>query len=109
MKKLVIKIKRIFVMLGVFIASIWTKVLAATVRLEDISEPCLYAPPPISKSEMILRFIKNLFIPIAFITGIIIYLTKSKSTIKRKIVTIIIALLLVILIQWVIKDVLDII
>ena len=54
--------------------------------------------PPVSIKAW--NFFKMFVIPIALIVGIVIYLTKSKSSTKRKIITLAIILLIIIVIYF---------
>ena len=54
--------------------------------------------PPLSIKAW--NFFKAFVIPIALIVGIVIYLTKSKSSKKRKIITLAISLLIIITIYF---------
>ena len=66
----------------------------------EVSKICvntvLYGPPRPSILEMGLKAFQIIIAPILFLIGIIIYLKKSKSSKKRKIITTLIWLLLVI-------------
>ena len=97
------KVKKFFVLMGTFFATLTSKVFA--VQITDI----LYGPPkpnPEPKS-LILKNIFNIckiaLIPIVLIIGIQIYLKKSKSNKKRKIITILITLALVVLLYFILN------
>lgn len=94
MKKLKNMIKKMFSTIGVFLFSASTKVLAGVEALE----PALYGPPRTANSSIpaFWKITRNFVIPIAFLIGVIIYFKKSKSSTKRKVITIIIALALLI-------------
>lgn len=102
MKKLINMIKKMFSAIGVFLFSTSTKVLAAIEPAYGVRnlEPDLYGPPRTASSSIpaFWKITRNFVIPIAFLIGVIIYFKKSKSSTKRKIITIIIALALLILV-----------
>lgn len=97
--KILNKIKKVFVGIGIFFITIYTKVLAASNSLET---QLMYGVPsdqnaPINIRENLLRMLGLLLIPlITIIIGAIIYWRKSKSSNKIKIVTL--ALIIVVLI-----------
>lgn len=102
MKKITSKIKKIFAVLGTFFFSIYTKVLAMSITnppeiLYGVYpiEPDLYGVPRGSSVPLIWRIARSFVIPIAFIVGAIIYFKKSKSSLKRKIIVLVISLVAV--------------
>ena len=104
MKKVINIVKKMFISIGVFLFSVSTKVLAVIDPLygpPDIGDQgALYGPPRTASSSIpaFWRITRNFVIPIAFLIGVIVYFKKSKSSTKRKIITSIIALILLILI-----------
>lgn len=58
----------------------------------------LYGVPNVSKIEvpMFWKLLRGFFIPVIFVIGMIIYFRKSKKSVKRKIVTAIIVVLLLV-------------
>lgn len=94
--KVVEKIKKGLMGIGAFLLTIPTKVFA--VGLDIDRTPILYGmPEPNPEPEsLILKNILNIcriaVIPLALIIGIAIYLKKSKSSKKRKIITVIISI-----------------
>lgn len=102
MKKLVNGFKKIFLMLGTFCISIYSKVFAVDIAADQILygvplEPDLYGVPRPNEIPMIWKVARGLIIPIAFIIGVIIYFKKSSSSTLRKVITILIALAIVVL------------
>jgi len=93
MKKIVSGLKKIGVMGGVFLSSLYTKVLAAEMDMIEI----LYGPPDLYETPLFWKIMKKLIIPIAFIIGAIVYFKKSSSSNVRKVITILIALAIVVL------------
>lgn len=93
-------IKRIFLMIGTFFTSIYTKVFAFD-PIQPMygipAEPDLYGVPRPETIPLIWRIAKGLVIPIALIIGLIIYFKKSKSSKKKKIIMSIISIVIVIL------------
>lgn len=100
MKKIINRLKKIFIMIGTFCLSIYTKVFAidAIQPMYGISlEPDLYGVPRPNEIPMLWKIARGLIIPIAFIIGVIIYFKKSSSSTLRKIITVLIALSIVVL------------
>lgn len=100
MKKLKKQFKKIFLMLGTFCISLYTKVFAVDTIQPMYGIPLeadLYGVPRPNAIPMFWKVARGLIIPIAFIIGIIIYFKKSSSSILRKIITSSIALAIVVL------------
>lgn len=103
MKKIINRIKKVFIIIGTFCFSILcTKVFASTlygnVQISDLNP--IYKPKTneITKEiPMIWKIARGFIIPLAFIIGIIIYFKKSSSSKAKKIITIFVALIIVIL------------
>lgn len=98
MKKILDKIKRIFIMIEAFCISMSAKVFATDV-VQDIQ--AMYGiPKEETKLSFILIKIVNIIdfviIPIAFIIGTIIYLKKSSKSVSKKILMIVLAFILVV-------------
>lgn len=100
MKKIINRLKKIFIMIGTFCLSIYTKVFA----IDEIQlmygippEPDLYGVPRPNEIPMLWKIARGLIIPIAFIIGVIMYFKKSSSSTLRKIITVLIALSIVVL------------
>ena len=102
MKKLMNWIKKIFLMVGLFLNSVYTRVLASDI-IGNIE--VLYGPPPqelygvvgVSKIQNFWKILRGLIIPIAFIIGVIVYFKKSTSSVSKKIITILIVLAIIVL------------
>ena len=111
--KIVDKVKKGLIGIWGLVLNVPTKVFAVIERpvgdiLYGIPEPpqADYGIPKPSAIELIWKFSKIFVIPIALLIGIIVYLKKSKSSSRKKAITvlstIIIALILYILINYVI-------
>lgn len=90
MKKFISKVKKVIVAIVLAIISFPNKIFAAMIPNEEIFPPdnvqYLYGPPPVSLYGVARRIIARTFIiPIALLIGLIIYLKKSKSSKKKKI------------------------
>ena len=92
--KVIERVKKWLIGMGVFLLTIPTRVFATAPLLEEV----LYMPPSSVKDkepikEPILSKVLNVYriaiIPLVLIIGIIIYLKKSKSSMKKKIMVII--------------------
>ena len=119
MKRIIKKIRNIFLSFGVFlllgtrkvfgISNIFNQAenfLADNRRDNIIDEQALYG---VRSPREIVRQINFFVIPLAFIIGIIIYIKKSKSSIKRKIITSIISAILAVAICFGIDYVINIV
>ena len=89
------KIKNVFLTIGIFLLTKVTNTYAST-HIAPV-----YGVEPIKEEKVVdnvdnFKYVKFFIIPLVFIIGSIIYLNKSKSSKKRKIITILIALLLTI-------------
>lgn len=106
MKKIINKIRNIFITVGVVLLAGTTKVFGVRTATEYgiPATPDLYGvEKPVkltNKAINLIKILKLFIIPIAFIIGSIIYLKKSKTSKKRKIITLIIALVLVVAIYF---------
>lgn len=102
MKKIALKLKEIIVSITLLIVSLPSKIFASNMYSgQDLYGPPtpLYGPPRLEpKSVFIMRIASLVLMPVAFLTGLIIYLKKSKSSKKKKVLTslgiIVIALIL---------------
>lgn len=104
--KVIEKIKKGLIGIGTFVSLLSSKVFATPLDLRnEFYIPTAYGVPE-SESKYLVKnilFICRMFvIPIALLIGIIIYLKKSKSNIKRKIITILITLLIVAVLYFII-------
>ena len=97
--KLLDKIKKILTKICAFLLMIPTKVSAREIEV-------LYGPPPTSAVygvyrpsplTIIWKIARTFVIPIALLTGLIIYLKKSKSSKKRKIITVFVTISIVVI------------
>lgn len=99
MKKIINRLKKIFIMIGAFCFSIYTKVFAID-RIQPAYgiplEPDYGVPRPY-EIPMLWKIARGLIIPIAFVIGVIIYFKKSSSSTLRKVITVLIALSIVVL------------
>ena len=80
MKKLVNGFKKIFLMLGTFCISIYSKVFAVDIAADQI----LYGVVKPNPVKVIFKIAKVFVIPVALIVGLLIYFKKSKSSKKKK-------------------------
>ena len=104
MKKILGKIKKIFIMIEAFFLSICSKVFAVQMTQDDIR--VLYGVPtpeiPTQKYQVVITKIWDIMhsfvIPLVLLIGAIIYLRKSPKSLKRKIIKIAIIVILTILI-----------
>lgn len=110
--KIVEKIKKGLIGLGAFLLTIPTKLFATDFN----SVPSVYGPPPpdpepesfiLTIFKNILNIYKIVIIPVALIIGIVIYLKKSKSSKKRKIITVIISIAVVLALCLIISYIVD--
>jgi hypothetical protein len=83
--KVVEKIKKGLIGIGLFLYTISTKVFAVIVTQEYLSAETEYGVRRVSKAEIIWIIARNFIIPIVLLIGIIMYFKKSKSSIKKKI------------------------
>lgn len=98
--KLVERIKKGLTGIGAFLLTIPTKVFAVgkdIVPLYGIPEP---EPEP---KSLILNICKIAIIPLALIIGIVIYLNKSRSGKKRKIITVIVSIVIATVLYFIIN------
>lgn len=103
MKKILDKIKRIFIMIEAFFLSICSKVFAVQMTQNDVRT--LYGVPTLpilEKDQVVITKIWDIMhcfvIPLILFIGAIIYLRKSPKSLKRKIIKIAIIVILTILI-----------
>lgn len=98
--KILNKIKKVFVGIGIFFITIYTKVLAAS---DSLATQLMYGVPPDQNDSIInvrgniWRIISYIIIPLVTIIGAIIYWKKSKSSTRRKVLTLLIIVILVVL------------
>lgn len=87
--KIVSKLKKVIVGIGVGIITFENKVFALSPNMiiepEMIKAETAYGIPRPSPIRMILKVTKTFIIPLAVIIGLIIYFKKSKSSKKKKI------------------------
>ncbi len=102
MKKIMKKVLKLISVIGVFMFSMPKKVLSVVSQNftygDDVRE-VLYAPIR-SPLHSFFKITRNFIVPFAFLIGIFIYFKKSKSSTKRKIITLIISLILVCLVCY---------
>lgn len=101
MKKIVNKIKRIFIMIEAFFIFVCTKGFAApadVVIMYGISKPEITPPLYQVVITKIWDIMHCFVIPLVLLIGAIIYLRKSTKSLKRKIIKIAIIVILTILI-----------
>ena len=105
MKKIIKRIKKIFFMVGMFCIYSYTKVLSAIaidpaygIPREVLETQLDYGVPSTGTISALGKVARSLIIPIVFIIGTIIYIKRSSSSTIRKIITIIIALIIVVLV-----------
>ena len=106
--KLVERIKKGLIGLGAFLLTIPTKVFA--VDYMDITT--MYGipdPEPVKNNfiNSVWNVCRIFIIPIALLIGIIIYLKKSKSSKKRKIITVLITIGIVAILYFVINYIIN--
>ena len=99
MKKVINLVKKIFLIVGTFLISVYTKVFAMEIQpMYGIPmEPDLYGVPRPNEIPMLWKIARGFIVPLAFIIGIIIYLRKSSAPKSKKLITILITLIIVIL------------
>lgn len=95
MKKIKSILKKTLVMVGAFWGTLYGKVIAITPLYGPPFEPIEPKPEPILN---IGKVVKWSVIPIAFITGAIVYFKKSSSSTPKKLVTILIVLAIIVLV-----------
>ena len=109
MKKVVKFLKRVLVFIGTLIFSMHNKVRAMSNNffenakefgpgVYDYPVTDLYGVPTTQTIPAFWILLKGLILPIIFIIGTVVYLKKSSSNTLRKIITIVISLVVVILI-----------
>ena len=102
MKKVINKFKKVFLFIGTFLFSLYSKV-SYSIDPTEIVE--LYGVPEATNNvPMFVKILKGILIPIlipiTFIIGTIIYFKKSSSSNVRKVITILIAAILVVAIYF---------
>lgn len=106
--KLVERIKKGLIGLGAFLLTIPTKVFAVDYMAIT---PMYGIPDPEPVKNNFINSVWNVcrifIIPIALLTGIIIYLKKSKSSKKRKIITVLITIGIVAILYFVINYIIN--
>ena len=102
MRKIIKLLKKICLGIAGFFSIIYTKVLAVEMQMVEIlyGPPVqdLYGVPRTNTTPLFWRFARSLFIPLAFIIGIIIYLKNSSAPKYKKFITVLISLIIVILV-----------
>ena len=102
MRKILNKIRNIFIATVTFIVSIWSNVRAVQLNENDVIEqlrdvPATYAPPHPSKISILCEILKISIMPIAITIGLITYYKKSKNNKYKKIVKILIGITILII------------
>lgn len=107
--KIVERIKKGLIGFGAFLLTIPTKVFAVGIDFDRT--PILYGMPEPEPESLILKNILNIcriaVIPLALIIGIVIYLKKSKSGKKRKIITVIISIAIALALYFIISYIIN--
>ena len=107
--KIAERIKKGLIGLGVFLLTIPTKAFAIGSVFDRT--PILYGMPEPNPKPIILKNILNIcriaVIPLALIIGIVIYLKKSRSSKKRKIITVLIIIGIVVSLFFVINYIIN--
>ena len=101
MKKVINLVKKIFLIVGTFLISVYTKVFAMEIQTlygSPIMEPDLYGVPRPNEIPMLWKIARGFIVPLAFIIGIIIYFKKSSSSKAKKIIITFVALIIVVLV-----------
>lgn len=108
MKKIINRLKKIFIMIGTFCLSIYTKVFAidSIQLLYGIPlEPDLYGVPRPNEIPMLWKIARGLIIPMAFIIGVIIYFKKSKSSKKKKLLVTLGIVAITAILYWIVSKI----
>ena len=102
MKRLINVIKKIVISFSVWCVSLYTKAFALGTIVDT---QILYGVPPRKQKilmwQNICKILSVIVIPIAFIIGGIVYFKKSKSSTKRKVITLLVALIIVCLVCFI--------
>lgn len=108
--KILDKIKKGLIGILAFVLTIPTKVFSAIAE-EPFIRPVLYGPPkePPKPSliEIIWNIARNFIFPIVLLIGIIIYLKKSKSSKKRKIITVFVTISIVVILCLIVNYIIN--
>lgn len=94
--KIIEKVKKIFSSIGIVCITLTSRVFA--IDMDSMIQPMygITEPDPVPTiSNSIWNICRFFVIPVALLIGIIIYFKKSKSSDKRKIITILITLAIV--------------
>ena len=94
MKKIRNKLSKILTSCIAFLSLIPTHIVKAI----DMEVQALYGPPPDPKpnvTKMDFSIVKKVLIPVVFLAGAIVYFKKSKSSTKKKVITLIIGAIIV--------------
>ena len=83
--KIIEKIKKVIISALTFFITLPTKIFAIDPSELPLSNQVEYGIEPIGYREW--NFTKFIIIPIALVTGLIIYYKKSESSVKNKIIT----------------------
>lgn len=106
MKKIINRLKKIFIMIETFCLSIYTKVFAiAPNTLIEIDAVALYGVAKPSPTKMILKITKIFIIPIALIVGLLIYFKKSKSSKKKKLLVTLGVVAITAMLYWIVSKI----
>ena len=115
MKKIISKIKKMTLSIGLAVISIPNKIFAVMSDFRDeqdlygppptrITTPLLYGPPePENTTRNIWEILKWTVIPLAFLIGIIVYFKKSKSSLKKKIIVTICVITIIVILYYIIN------
>lgn len=110
--KVIEKIKKGLIGIGVFLLLLPSKVFSISDSMLRISPTPMYGvqqPEPVRSNLVnnIWNICKMFVIPIALLIGIIVYLKKSKSNTKRKFIMILITLAIVAVLYFTINYIVD--
>lgn len=113
MKKLFNKFKKIIFSVGIFLATLPSKIFAVDIdsfRNVDIlygPPETLYGIPRVSPIKRIWVVARNIVIPIILLIGLIIYFKKSKSSKKKKIIVAICVVLITALVYFIVNNIIN--
>lgn len=107
MKKIINRLKKIFIMIGTFCLSIYTKVFAIspTNMIEEIEGVTLYGVAKPNPVKVISKIAKVYVIPVALIVGLLIYFKKSKSSKKKKLLVTLGIVAITAILYWIVSKI----